>query len=68
MKYQILKPIFYRGPGPLNRVTIKPGDEVAKTGIEFPHLSPGEVALLEKKRVIKKYVPMAEPKAATKGK
>lgn len=62
MKYKLLKPIVYKNPkSPLYEQVIQPDDPVAANGMDFPHLTPGELALLKKRRVLTEYVNVAEP-------
>lgn len=47
--YPIVGNIVYHGPGPLGNTVVKPGDPGTEKGLPFPHLSAGEIALLQKK-------------------
>jgi hypothetical protein len=53
VKYPILKPIIYHGPGPLNNARVIPNlPELDPISLPFPHLEPAEIKLLQIKGVI----------------
>ena len=53
VKFPVLKPIVYHGPGPLNDQVVKPNlAELDPIRLPFPHLKESEIKLLQLKGVL----------------